>query len=485
MIAERTEKITRKRVASLKPSPENGCLYDQNDADIYEFAKRLEAEGLLEPLVVTLDNYIVSGHRRHAALSLLKRVLVNCRVLAIRRSDIDKDEYTALLRRHNRQREKSAAEKVREELVDVDPDDAYDQLRLSRFKSIDAALYNGVETVQVEGAMRRYEFSEDKADHIKHVLQVLEERRDYWPLSVRGMHYPLLNFNFIRGYYWPRKDKPDHGTRRTLYYRNDDGSYDATSDLVTRLRLAETVPWEAFADPTRPVTEFNPFANVREFVNQEIGGLFTGYWRNLLQSQPNHFECLVEKNTVYHMALQVTSKYQVPTRSARGLNSIDSFHDVAEAFQDSGKQRLILIVLSDYDPEGEMIPHDAGRRLRDDFGIYNLDIIKAGVTRKQIEAHALPPMNFAKETSSNYDRYVGRNADWLAGTFGWKDGDDAPVWELEALDPPVMLADLERVIKAVLDIDLFNRELATEREEAQYLEAARRTARERLRGLAE
>jgi hypothetical protein len=102
------------------------------------------------------------------------------------------------------------------------------------------------------------------------------------------------------------------------------------------------------------------------------------------------------------MAQQLTERYQLTTRSARGLGSIDTFHDIAEAFEGSGKEKLILIVLSDYDPEGELIPHDAGRRLRDDFDIpgKRIEVYKAGVTREQITRYDLPPMNFSKETSS-------------------------------------------------------------------------------------
>jgi hypothetical protein len=128
-------------------------------------------------------------------------------------------------------------------------------------------------------------------------------------------------------------------------------------------------------------------------------------------------------------------------------------------------------VLSDYDPEGELIPHDAGRRLRDDFGIDGLDIIKAGVTRRQIAAYELQPQNFAKETSSSYDWFVERN------------GGDDTVWELEALNPQDMLSDLDHVVRSVLDLDLFNSEMEEERAEAAYLEATRRTVREALRGL--
>jgi hypothetical protein len=469
-VQEEAEKITRKRVASLRPSPENGHLYDRNDKDIQEFNQKFDIKKM-DPLVVTQDNFIVSGHRRHAVLTLRGTVLVNCRVLPLRRGDTPKDEYVALLRDYNRHRDKTVAEKVRETLVDVDPDQAYLALRTSRFDSVYGAELNGVEVLEIEGSKRRYGISDDKADHVKYVLQIVEERRPYWPLSVRGVHYPLLNYQFVRGYYWPRKHEPDHGIKRTLYYKNDQGSYDATSDLITRLRLSGTIPWAAFDDPTRPVKEFRAFKNVRDFIKQEVGGLFSGYWRNLLQSQPNHIECLVEKNTVYHMALKVTNRYQITTRSARGFNSIDSLYDISEAFRKSGKERLILIVLSDYDPEGQMILHDAGRRLRDDFGVRRPAIIPAGVTRQQIEEYGLQPMNFAKEDSSNRDWFVERN------------GGDETVWECEALEPDDMLEDLDRVARSVLDIDLFNRELAEERSEAAYLAASRRTAVEALRGL--
>ena len=103
------------------------------------------------------------------------------------------------------------------------------------------------------------------------------------------------------------------------------------------------------------------------------------------------------------MALRVTQNYQIPTSSGRGFNSIDPWHDLYERYQDSGKERLIVIVLSDHDPEGEMIPQVGGRTLRDDFQVDDVTIVKAGVTREQIEKYHLPAQNFAKESSSNFN----------------------------------------------------------------------------------
>jgi hypothetical protein len=453
--------IVRKWVVSLKPGPENTQLYRPVDADpdISKLAESIKNNGC-DPLIVTLDNFIVSGHRRHAALQRMGRAWVYCRVLPVRRDAMPTDEYVALLRSYNHQRHKTVAEQVREQLVDIDPEEAYRNLRALRDKSVNAPEHNGVARLEIEGIKQRHGISDQKADHVKYIKQVVfQDRKDYWPLSVRSVHYPLLNYQFLRNI--PRK----------LLYKNDDESYQATSDLITRMRLSGVLPWEALDDGTRPLKEFHAFQDVRQFVRQEVGNLFGGYWRDLLQTQPNHYRSALRKNTIYHMVLRVAQKYQIPTSSGRGFNSIDPWHDLYERYMDSGKQRLIVIGLSDYDPEGEMIPQVGGRTLRDDFGVDDLTIIKAGVTREQIAKYSLPPQNFAKETSSNYDWFVER-----------KGGRDT-VYELEALNPVDMLRDLETVIQSVLDIDLFNREVRAEREESVYLEAARKRAGEALRGL--
>jgi hypothetical protein len=456
-------KLVRKRVSSLKPSPENTQLYRpvSKDPDIDKLANSIKKYGC-DPLVVTADNFIVSGHRRHAALLHIGQSWIPCRVLPKRRREMATDEYLSLLRSHNHQRHKTVAEQVQEELIDINPEEAYDRLRDYRDKSVNAADHNGVTPMKIEGVKRRSGISDQKADHVKYVKQVVfEDRLDYWPLSIRAVHYALLNYQFLRNI--PQK----------LPYKNDDGSYQATSDLITRLRLSGEIPWKALDDPTRPLKEFRAFENVRDFVRQDVSNLFGGYWRDLLQSQPNHIEVVCEKNAIYHMVLRVTNKYQIPTSSGRGFNSIDPWHDLYERYSQSGKKRLIVIVLSDFDPEGEMIPQVGGRTLRDDFGVDDLTIIKAGVTRDQIEKYHLPPQNFAKETSSNRAWFVERNS-----------GDDT-VYELEALNPEDMLRDLENIIKSVIDINLFNREADSEKEEAAYLEACRRQATEALKGLGE
>jgi hypothetical protein len=470
-----TTRSVRKRVSSLKPSPENRLLYEPDtQAEIEQLAASIKKNGLHQPLVVTLDGFIVSGHRRHRALLHNGQVLVTCHVLPRRRDSWTDDEFLALLRDHNRQRVKSVSALVKEELIDLDPTQAQDRLRCQEYRSVLAPELNGVAGVEIEEAKQRYEISADKAEHKKYILQVvLRDLADYWPLSVRGVHYRLLNYRFVRGILWPHRDKPGFGSPQELPYANDAGSYGATSDLITRLRLDGTIPWKALDDFTRPLEEFFHFRDVREFVRWEIDNLFDCYHRTLLQSQPNYIEVICEKNTVFHMVKEVTRKYQIPTSSGRGYNSVDPWHDLHERYRKSGKERLLVIILSDFDPEGQRIPQVAGQTLCRDFGVPRdkLAIIPAGVTKAQIDKYNLPTNNWAKESSSLWDWFVKRN------------GGDNRVYELEALAPENTLADLDEVIRKVLDVRLFNAELKTERKELAHLRSLRKAAARALKGL--
>jgi hypothetical protein len=461
---DRRLRLVRRRLASLKPSPENDQLYKpigRNDPEIVEGAEVIKKHGY-DPLVITQDNFIVSGHRRRLCLLRNRKITVVCRVLPIRRDRMTKDEYIKLLRDHNRGRHKSVAEQVREALVDVNPEQAHARLRQLRDKSIHPVGRNGVKKLTIEGTTTRPEISDQKADHVKYIKQViLTDLKDYWPLSVRKVHYELAqNYSFLRN------------IPRNIPYKNDDDSYSATSDLLTRMRLDGSIPWEALDDETRPVTLFEAWPNVREYVSYEMENLFCGYWRDLLQSQPNHVECFVEKNTAYNQILPVIKKYQIPTTSGRGFNSIDPWHDLYERFLESGKDRLILITMTDWDPEGQRIPIVGGRTLAE-LGLEEceFDIIPAAVTREQIDRDKLLSQNFAKESSSNYDWFVDRN------------GGDDTCWELEALHPEKMKADLDKVIRSVIDVDLFNKECVIEREESTQLEAMSATAMEALHGI--
>ena len=75
-----------------------------------------------------------------------------------------------------------------------------------------------------------------------------------------------------------------------------------------------------------------------------------------MQSQPNHIEIVGEKNTLHPILLRVAERYCIPLTSGRGFASIPPRFKMAERFTKSGKECLVVLVVSDFDPEGEQIP---------------------------------------------------------------------------------------------------------------------------------
>ena len=171
------------------------------------------------------------------------------------------------------------------------------------------------------------------------------------------------------------------------------------------------------------------------------------------------------------MALRVTQEYQITTSSPRGFSSIDLWHEIYERYIASRKQRLILIVLSDFDPEGEQIPQVGGRTLRDDFGINDLEIIKAGVTRDQINSTTCP-LKISRKRS-------------LRITTGSSNATTATIRFMNSKRSIRRRCSktLEDTITSVLDVELYNAEVAAEDYEATYLEAAHKKAMEAFQGL--
>jgi hypothetical protein len=168
---------------------------DLNDPEIRRLAASIKKHGIKEPLVITADRYILSGHRRYAAAMLVGQVTVPCRVMRFKRAGMDKSKYIEQLREHNRQRDKNLTEKLREELVSIDPNEAYQSLIAHRY---DASFFPA-ETVQIEGSKSRSRITDVKGDMLRAVKKIIfVDRKNFWPMTVRAIHYALLYFMVLR-----------------------------------------------------------------------------------------------------------------------------------------------------------------------------------------------------------------------------------------------------------------------------------------------
>lgn len=431
--------------AALRPSCQNDVLYrpvDRSDPELRELAASIKQNGILEPLVISCDRVIVSGHRRFAAAGLAGLTEVPCRELDILSTD---PGFLSTLREFNRQREKTDAERLREEVVSADPEESYRNLREHRRQS---AQVEGA-FVRITGTKTRATISGAKLPFLQAIDRVLKDLRNYLPVSDRQIHYALLNNPPLM-----------HASKPDSLYQNQLNCYKSLCELLTRARLAGLIAMDVIADETRPVIVWKVHATTRPFLRAHINDLWKGYWRDLQQSQPNHIEILGEKNTVGSILSPVAAEYCLPITTGRGYCSLPPRYALAERYQKSGREKLILLVLSDFDPDGEEICHSFARSLRDDFGIRQVQAIKVALTQEQVQQFRLPANMEAKKGSANYQKFAAKYGD--------------QVFELEALPPAELQRLLREAIDSVLDIDAFNGEIDAEKQDAAFLDTARR-----------
>lgn len=455
-----SDRIDSVPLADLKPARLNDAVYKpvlKTDPAVRELAADIRRLGLLQPIDITEDGVIVSGHRRRVACQLAGLKVVKVRRLAgVRSTD---PNFAEMLVSFNRQREKTTAEKVREAIVLTDPRAAHAELVKQRRALADrvagrAADLSVIDTVT---AAKRSKITAAKRPMLEAAIAVLNANRPFWPLTLRQVHYRLLN-----------NPPPRNASKPNEKYANDTLSYQDLSDLLTRARLTGEVSWAAIHDPTRPFTNWQLWQNTGPFVRDQLDGFLSGYHRDLLQTQPSYIEVIGEKMTVQSLAEGVASDYGVPVCIGRGYSSIEARHQIAQRYFRSGKDRLTLLILSDFDPEGENIGEGLAASLRDEFGVRHITPVKVAITADHVTRFRLTSSMQAKKGSSRTKGFTAKHG--------------AAVYELEALAPADLQTLIREAIETVLDARLYEAEVEREQTDAAELQAIRRAAQQALAG---
>jgi hypothetical protein len=442
-------------INTIRPAPENSLLYrpvHPNNPDVVELARSIAEHGLLQPIDLTADDMVISGHRRLAAHRRLGRPHI-----AARRHDLLSDDprLIPLIREFNRQRVKSFAEILAEAALDAghaaaDPVAARAALVRHRRERVHLDENVGQE-VEVGTRRKRSKISTATRPLLDAVLGILNDLREHWPLTDRQVHYKLLN------------DPPLlHAAKPGSRYRNDQKCYKRLTDLLTRARIEGLISWAALDDPTRPRTDWRVWPDVGRYLDDELShNLLRRYARDLQRSQPCHIEIVAEKLTVRKLVDEVAMDYHIPTLIGRGFSSIPPRKDLVCRFARSGKEKLVLLFLTDFDPEGENIPQSFVASLVEDFGLdrKRIHAVKVGLTHEQVAGLNLPQALEAKKGSSRYKAFVRRYGDH--------------VHELEAVSPEILQGYVRTGIEAVLDRELFEAEVRQEGQEAVQLEQVR------------
>jgi hypothetical protein len=440
-------------IKELRLCPRNDDLYrppSSNDPDFIAIVESMRKEGQLVPGHVTKDKMIVDGHRRYWACRQLELPTFKCITIPKNSWEIT----PADLAQYNRQRVKTCDELVREEIALADPEESYQALLDDREKH--RRTYSHLQVIDISGEKRRWRFSKAKRPFVDIIVERVLAKEEFWPLTDRRIHYDLLNVvGLLRNY-----------GKRQIPYANNRESFGDLCEVLTRLRLFKTIPMHAIEDETRPVVEWDCFKHVGAFTAKELEDFLSGYIRDVLQTQEDHYEIIGEKMTIQSIISPVAGHFCIPYTLGRGYSSIPPRAAMAARFRKSRRRRLVLFCMSDFDPEGEDIGHSFARSMRDDFGIKDLVPIKVALTRSQVEQYNLPPNMIAKSGSSRRKDFVEKHGEY--------------VHELESLQPDVLQGILRDAIDGAIDVDAFNHQRELERKDAIYLQSAIKTMKQEL-----
>lgn len=423
---------------------------DPDDPSLDDLVYSMETKGQLEPIVLTEDDAVMAGNRRCGAARRLGWTDIKARRHQPPVYSIDPD-FEKLLVAYNTQRDKSPDVRAREQIVLTNADSAYENLTTERVK----ASRVKADRLTLGACRKRSRISPAKKPFLDAIDRIIKELEAFWPLSDRRVHYMLVNCPPLI-----------HARKPDSRYRNNAKSYKATCELLTRARLAGLIPFDAIGDETRPVTTWDVYQNISPFYRHQVDSFATGYWRDLMQSQPHHVEIVGEKLTVEGIVRPVASKYCIPYTIGRGYSSLPPRKAMYERWKKSGKDKLIILFLSDHDPEGWDIAETFAKSMRDDFEVPHVIAVKVGLKPEQVAKLGLPPNADAKPSSSRFAKFSAR--------FG------PAAYELEAVAPTMLQDWLDAGVRSVINVERFNDQVEEEKKEARYLIGLRTAARQAL-----
>jgi hypothetical protein len=209
----------------------------------------IQTNGLEEPLIVSSDHYIISGHRRYYACKEIGFDEVPVRLKDFTRTD-RLDDWSKILAEYNPQRIKGPASLLRESLMRFTGENTRHLIKDYNTASaeVDVNLMRFTRSKNVNPIGRRQEFLEA-------VIALIEgPLKPFLPTTLRTIHYNLLNDPPLT-----QTCKTSTKSRHHYRYKNDKKSYKKLSRLVTDARYLGLIDIDVIDDRVLSVGVQNRF----------------------------------------------------------------------------------------------------------------------------------------------------------------------------------------------------------------------------------
>jgi hypothetical protein len=243
-------------------------------------------------------------------------------------------------------------------------------------------------------------------------------------------------------------------TVRQLYYRfvakglipNTFRAYKNLASTIDLGRRRGMIDWAAIEDRTRNLEKPNAWESPEEI----IAAVARQYKEDIWATQPRYVEVWVEKEALVGVIESACKELRVPFLACRGYLSQSEAYDAGKRFQKVSRQGCdpLIFHLGDHDPSGLDMTRDNADRVRE-YSRVDVEVIRLALNRDQIDQYD-PPPNPAKESDSRFDAYREEH------------GDES--WELDALEPSVLIELIQSAIQAQIDQDAWDAAIEVEQE---------------------
>jgi hypothetical protein len=196
------------------------------------------------------------------------------------------------------------------------------------------------------------------------------------------------------------------------------------------------IPWAWIVDETRPVERDSQWTDIPEYLKAVEYSYRRDYWTH----QAVRLQVWSEKATIGGILSPVLHAYGVGWCYVHGYGSATRVHATAEdSLHDA--RHLIILYVGDWDYSGmHMSDIDLPERLTRYGG--QLTLRRIALTAEDIADPALPSFA-AKRTDSRYQ--------WFVERYGQR------CWELDALNPNILRARVEAVIRECINWEIWER----------------------------
>lgn len=252
-------------------------------------------------------------------------------------------------------------------------------------------------------------------------------------------------------------------TLRQLYYQlvardyipNSQKSYTNIGRIVNKARLAGHIDWLAIVDRTRHLRSVAHWEKPQEIIESAEDSYRLDKWN----TQKHRVEVWIEKDALTGVIAGICTEMDISYFSCRGYTSQSSMWRAAQRFKHSyRKQNPLILHLGDHDPSGIDMTRDIEDRLFTfGAGVYSaegFEVKRIALNQDQIEQYN-PPPNPTKLSDSRARGYITE--------YGYDS------WELDALEPSVIVNLIRDEVLSVRDDDLWDKEVKHEKEERANL----------------